>query len=245
MSIGELWCPGSGHVPLVEVFFADGPDAACRVLPGPVQIDSVRSLCGAVYAIDGAGLRVGRVRAHRAKAIPSLAWPIIGAVRIEPRGTAGERESLEAFLDYHRETLVEKCEGLSDEELRRRAAPPSSMSLLGLVRHLSEVERGWFRIRVGGERDLPFVYCSEAEPDADFDRVEGDDRAGAFAVWRAEVAAAKKAAAGVSLEAVFERKREPRQVSLRWIYLHLIEEYARHNGHADLLRERIDGATGE
>ncbi|WP_157252582.1 DinB family protein [Nonomuraea typhae] len=166
-------------------------------------------------------------------------------MRIEPPQTGDERATLEGFLDYQRQTLAWKCEGLTDEQLRLRAVPPSSLSLLGLIRHMAEVERGWFLRTLGEQPELPFVHVTPEEPDADFDRAGEDTRERAFAAWEAEVAAARAAAADVPLDAVVSKKRTGEEMSLRWIYFHMIEEYARHNGHADLLRERIDGATGE
>jgi uncharacterized damage-inducible protein DinB len=162
--------------------------------------------------------------------------------RTDPPMEAGERAMLDAWLEFHRATLLLKCEGLSDEQLRRRAVPPSSLSLLGLVRHMSEVERSWFRRALGGE-DNPFRYVSEDDPDADFDNVDTADVAEAFQSWREACDDSRKAAAAAPSLEVTGMRRGGR-VSLRWIMLHMIEEYARHNGHADLLRERIDGAVG-
>jgi uncharacterized damage-inducible protein DinB len=163
--------------------------------------------------------------------------------RIDAPLEAGEREMLTAWLDWHRATLARKCDGLNGDQLRERAVPPSSLSLLGLVRHMAEVERGWFRRTLAAE-DAPPHYYSDANPDGDFDDVTGADVAEAFATWQTECEAARKAeAAAPSLDAVGVQ-RSGRRVSLRWILVHMIEEYARHNGHADLLRERIDGATG-
>jgi uncharacterized damage-inducible protein DinB len=163
--------------------------------------------------------------------------------RAEPALTASERDMLDGWLDYHRATLAWKCEGLSDDQLRERAVPPSSLSLIGLVRHMAEVERAWFGRRVGRE-ELSMIYCTEASPDADFDDVADADVAGAMEVWQREIARARVIAAAVpSLDDTFAGKG--RTYSLRWIVSHMVEEYARHNGHADLLRERIDGATGD
>jgi len=150
---------------------------------------------------------------------------------------------LEGWLDYHRATLAVKCEGLDDEQLRLRAVPPSNLSLLGLVRHMAEVERNWFRRVLAGE-DVADVYCTPEDPDADFDNVDDADSGHAFTSWREEIGRARDACAAVddlSSWAVHGGRR----VSLRWILSHMVEEYARHNGHADLLRERIDGVTGE
>jgi uncharacterized damage-inducible protein DinB len=162
--------------------------------------------------------------------------------RTEPPLQAGEREMLDAWLDFHRATLAQKCDGLTDEQLRQRAAPPSSLSLLGLVRHMAEVERGWFRRGVAGESALPRYYSDDNE-DGDFDDVDTADVAEAFAYWREECQGARDIVAAVpSLDQTFGGRT--RTYSVRWLMLHMIEEYARHNGHADLLRERIDGATG-
>jgi uncharacterized damage-inducible protein DinB len=164
-------------------------------------------------------------------------------VRAEPPLVAGEREMLDSWLDWHRATLARKCAGLTDEQLRQRSAAPSSLSMLGLVRHMAEVERGWFRRRVAGE-DAPPYYYSDASPDADFDDVDTADIAEAFGRWQAECGRAREIVAAVpSLDATFAGTT--REYSLRWIMVHMVEEYARHNGHADLLRERIDGVTGD
>lgn len=164
--------------------------------------------------------------------------------RTDPPRTAGEREVLEAFLDYHRETLEMKCEGLDAEQLRRRAVPPSSLSLLGLVRHLADVERKWFRVVFSGEEAPPLHYSADA-PDDDFDALEATTPEEAFAAWRSEVDAARAIVAGAaSLDAVSVNPDRP-PTSLRWILIHMVEEYSRHNGHADFLRERIDGVVGE
>jgi uncharacterized damage-inducible protein DinB len=163
--------------------------------------------------------------------------------RTDPPFEAGERKLLDAFLDYHRATLAIKCDGLDDAQLRTRSAPPSSLSLLGLVRHMADVERGWFRRVLGGE-EAPPHFWSEDDRDGDFDNVDEADVAEAFATWRAECEHARQlVAAASSLEVTGLRRGEA--VPLRWILVHMIEEYARHNGHADLLRERIDGAVGE
>ena len=152
---------------------------------------------------------------------------------------------LDGWLDWHRATLAVKCDGLDAAQLRRRAVPPSTLSLLGLVRHMAEVERNWYRRCLRGE-DAPALYCTDANPDGDFDDVDGASVEDAFAAWNAECDNARSvAAAAPSLDdlAVTPR-RNGDVVSLRWIMVHMIEEYARHNGHADLLRQVIDGATG-
>ncbi len=151
---------------------------------------------------------------------------------------------LEAWLDFHRQTLLVKCAGLTAGQLRQRAAEPSGLSLLGLVRHMAEVERGWFRRRVNGE-DIEFQFSSDEDPDGEFDHVETADAERDLAAYQAEIEAAREAAAGHDLDETFYHTHRKENMSVRWVYLHMIEEYARHNGHADLLRERIDGATGE
>ena len=155
---------------------------------------------------------------------------------------AGERRLLEAWLDFHRQMLLSKCSGLTAEQLRQRPAPPSTMSLLGLVRHMTDVERGWFRRRIAGE-DIGFLYSSEADPDGEFDNVQGADAEQDFAAYLAEVELARQVAAGRELDGTFYHERLEVVMSVRWVYLHMIEEYARHNGHADLLRERTDSGT--
>ncbi|MDT0266846.1 DinB family protein [Streptomyces sp. DSM 44915] len=163
--------------------------------------------------------------------------------RIAPPLVGDERQLLRAYLDYHRATLAWKCEGLTDEQLRRRSAPPSSLSLLGLVRHLAEVERAWFRRTINRE-EVPLVWSDSGDFQVAY-QAEGATRATAFAAWREEVAAARRieeAAPSLDLTAPHARTGEP--VSLRLVMLHLIHEYARHNGHADLLREAIDGSVG-
>jgi uncharacterized damage-inducible protein DinB len=170
----------------------------------------------------------------------------VATERAEPALDAGERDMLTGWLDYHRATLVWKCEGLTDDQLRQRSVPPSALTLLGLVRHMALNERSWFRERLAGE-DLPWVYGSpDSNPDADFDDVDTADVAEDFATFERECEAARQAVAAVPDLDVLSKKpaRTGEHFSARWILTHMIEEYARHNGHADLLRERIDGATG-
>ena len=168
--------------------------------------------------------------------------------RPEPPTTGSERDTLTGFLSWHRGTLELKCSGLDAEALARRSVEPSSLSLLGLVRHMADVERGWFRRLMAGQ-DAPPRYYSAEEPDGDFDNVRPDPAlvAEAWQAWREEIAFADQfiaAAPGLDLAGKREDKwRGP--MSLRWVLNHMIEEYARHNGHADLLRERIDGAVGQ
>jgi uncharacterized damage-inducible protein DinB len=166
--------------------------------------------------------------------------------RTDPAGDADEKTSLLAYLDYHRATLRWKCENLTPEQLATRAVPSSTLSLLGIVRHLAEVERGWFD-RVAQVEPRPGIYYTKAEPDLDFDGAVADPEVvrQAYADWEAEIANARDVAERTPLESAFVRQRTGERVTHRWVLLHLIEEYARHNGHADLLREAIDGSTGE
>ncbi|MEP6462717.1 MAG: DinB family protein [Frankiaceae bacterium] len=156
-----------------------------------------------------------------------------------------ERATLTEFLRYQRLTLQVKCEGLDATQLARRAVEPSTMSLLGLLRHMAEVERGWFRRRFAGQ-DVPKLYQSEAEPDGDFDGAVADQAVvdQAWSDWREELAFAEQFARDTDLGFV-GRDSDGQPISLRELLVHMIEEYARHNGHADLLRERIDGRVGQ
>jgi uncharacterized damage-inducible protein DinB len=167
---------------------------------------------------------------------------VVGPVeRPDPPPAAGEKEMLAAFLDYHRATLLWKCEGLTVEQLKQRSVPPSTLSLLGLVRHMTDVERGWFRRGVGGEKAPPLLDY-DADPEADFDQVDAADAAEDIAAYRAEIELCRQAVERAdSLDTEIERDR----LTVRWVLCHMLEEYARHNGHADLLRQAIDGATGE
>jgi uncharacterized damage-inducible protein DinB len=156
-----------------------------------------------------------------------------------------ERTTLNEFLRGQRLTLELKCDGLDAEQLARRAVEPSTMSLLGLVRHMAEVERSWFRRRFAG-LDVPKRYQTEADPDADFNGAVADPAlvGAAWTAWREEIAFAERFARDHDLGFV-ARDSEGEPISLRELLVHMIEEYARHNGHADLLRERIDGRLGQ
>ncbi|MGY0057755.1 DinB family protein [Streptomyces sp. LZ34] len=164
--------------------------------------------------------------------------------RLDARTTGDERGILVDCLAKQRATLELKCAGV-DEELARRSVEPSTLSLLGLVRHLADVERRWFR-RVLAGQDVPLLFSTEAEPDRDFDGAVPDPAvvAEAWQAWRAEVAFAERFVAEAPDLDITRDDGWLGAVSLRWVLIHMIEEYARHNGHADLLRERIDGAIG-
>ena len=149
---------------------------------------------------------------------------------------------LECWLDYHRALLLAKCAGLDDEQRKRRPVATSLMSLHGLVRHLADVERNWFRRVLRRQPGMPALFLTEAAADADWAPLEDADWAADLAAWRAECAAARQEAAAHDLDEVVTGPRGGRLVecSLRWVYNHMIEEYAQHNGHADLIRELID-----
>ena len=167
--------------------------------------------------------------------------------RSRPGLQSGERDMLNGWLEHHRAILLWKCEGLTDEQLRRRSVPPSTMSLLGLIRHMTDVERGWFRVVLLGE-DLPDLYTTPEGPDPDFNGVDDADVDETFRTFEQECGAAREAVAaapGLDLLSKERSERTGEAWSLRWIITHMIEEYARHNGHADLLRETIDGAAGD
>jgi hypothetical protein len=184
-----------------------------------------------------------RAAADRARMGPVTTWTAPSVSRQSEPRTGDERAMLEGWLDYHRMTLLTKAAGLTADQLKRASAEPSNLTLLGLIRHMSEVERSWFRTRAAGQ-DTGHLYCSDDNEDGDFDDVAQADAEADYATFLAEVDLARTAAAGLPLEHEFATARTP-AISLRWVYLHMIEEYARHNGHADLLRERIDGATGD
>ncbi|MFG3252196.1 DinB family protein [Streptomyces sp. NPDC048172] len=154
-----------------------------------------------------------------------------------------ERELLTAYLEWYRETVALKCEGVPPERLREQSVAPSALSLQGLLRHLAGVERWWFRIQFG-EQDLPLLFYSDEDPDQDFEW-EGGDPAADLATWREECARSRElVAATPDLDATGTHLASGQPVSLRRVLIGMIAEYAQHCGHADLLRERIDGATG-
>ena len=154
---------------------------------------------------------------------------------------ADERSMYQGWLDFHRGTLVWKCTGLTDDQLKSASVTSSTLTLLGLLRHMAEVERWWFRTNAAG-LSLPDLYWTDDDSDGDFDNVADAVVAEDFATFRAQCLAADEAVRAMSLDDTFAGRNGP--ISLRWVYVHMIEEYARHNGHADLLRECIDGTTG-
>ncbi|MGW2016948.1 DinB family protein [Streptomyces sp. NPDC001927] len=163
--------------------------------------------------------------------------------RVSPPHFGDERETLRAFLDYHRATLARKCEGLDDAQLRERSMPPSLLTLLGLVRHMAEVERAWFR-RVFQDGEAPMVWSDKVDFQAAYD-ASRSTRAEAFTAWEAEVENSRRIEreAG-SLDLAGYQPRWDKEVSLRMVMVHVLLEYGRHNGHADFLREGVDGTVG-
>ncbi len=172
---------------------------------------------------------------------PTTSWT---APRVEQPGgslVAGERELLAGLLAHHRATLLAICSGLTGEQLATRSVAPSGVSLLGLLRHLRKVERIWWRQRVGGQDVAPLHGFGEGV-DRDFDELDVERAADDYAALLDEWREADAVAAAHDLDDVVQAGGEP--FSVRFVYVHLIGEYARHNGHADLVRERVDGATG-
>jgi hypothetical protein len=155
-----------------------------------------------------------------------------------------ERAALVDWLRFHRETLLLKCAGLTAEQLAVKSTEPSRLTLLGLVRHMAENERWWFQIRAAGlDRDP--IYADVIDDfDPAFDDLADADAEADFAMFRAECTASDDAVASLALDDTIVLPKSGRSMDVRWIYLHMIEEYARHNGHADLIRESIDGSTG-
>jgi uncharacterized damage-inducible protein DinB len=162
--------------------------------------------------------------------------------RHEPPFVLGEREMLEAWLEFHRTTLVLKCEGLDDASRKSRSVPTSKLSLHGLVRHMAEVERNWFRRVLLRDPDVPLIWSDPGVEDSELVPLDDADWEADLGAWQAECDASRTAAAAHELDDTGQRHGKP--CSLRWIYVHMIEEYARHNGHADLIRELVDGRVG-
>ncbi|MEO3754725.1 DinB family protein [Streptomyces sp. B6B3] len=174
-----------------------------------------------------------------------MTW-IAPDVERRPRAdlAAGERALLEEFLYRHRTYLLRKCAGLTAEQLRTASVEPSKLTLLGLVRHMTGVERFWFREKYAGQRPGD-PYPADEGVDGEIDLVADADAAADHATLLAEMDLADAAVAGRDLDEPVDDPEAPTGlVNLRFVYLHVIEEYAQHNGHADLIRERIDGQTG-
>jgi Protein of unknown function (DUF664) len=172
----------------------------------------------------------------------AVTWTAPEFARPDEPFTGPERPMLDGFLDYYRASMLTRCSGLTGEQLAARSVPPSSMSLLGIVRHLTDVERTYFRRRWGGEQ-IASYYSIPGRPDGAFDDTDPAHAERDLERLAAEQDAARRAVAGVPLDAIFTNERWG-AMSLRWALTHLIAEYAAHCGQADLIRERIDGRTG-
>jgi hypothetical protein len=172
-----------------------------------------------------------------------MTWTAPTVERVSAPRPADEQASLHGWLDFHRATLLQKCAGLTGEQLAQRPVPTSTLSLLGLVRHLAEVERIWVRYRFA-KQDVGPLYTSDEYPDGEFDLVDPANAESDFATYLAEVEAVRRTTQGRSLDETFTFGKAQTECDLRWVMVHLVEEYARHNGHADLIRELIDGAVG-
>jgi hypothetical protein len=177
------------------------------------------------------------------KVSPVAYSPRLTGERTDPTPLADERQALTESLDYFRRTFELKCAGLDPGRLSERSVPPSTLTLHGLLRHLTGVERWWFRIQFAGE-DIPLLYYSDDDPDQDFTTLDGDVGE-AFSLWQAECERSREIVAASSLEQTGTRVSTGEPFTLRWLMLRAIGEYARHIGQADLIRERIDGVTGE
>jgi uncharacterized damage-inducible protein DinB len=162
--------------------------------------------------------------------------------RQEPAFVLGERQMLEGWLEFHRMTLLLKCEGLDDAARKCRPVPTSKLSLHGLVRHMAEVERNWFRRVLLRDPGTPPIWYDPAVEDSELVPLDNANWEADVQAWQAECHASRETAAFRGLDDAGLRHGNP--CTLRWIYNHMIEEYARHNGHADLIRELIDGAVG-
>jgi uncharacterized damage-inducible protein DinB len=169
---------------------------------------------------------------------------LIDPRRTEPEFMLADRAMLEAWLEFHRITLLMKCEGLDDERRKARPIPTSLLSLHGLLRHMAEVERGWFRRVLLEEPDAPKLWGDHSSPeDIELAPLDDADWEADVATWQAECEQSRVSAASRGLDDAGKTRRGD-ACSLRWIYVHMIEEYARHNGHADLIREMVDGTVG-
>jgi hypothetical protein len=173
-----------------------------------------------------------------------MTWTAPNVVRPDPPLIADERTRLDSCLDFHRATLLHKCAGLTGQQLAQRPLASSQLSLLGLVRHMAGNERVWFRIRFGLADVADDLYAADEYEDGsgEFALAAPATAEADFAVYAEEVAQARAVLRGRSLDETFGD--ETVTVDLRWLYAHMIGEYARHNGHADLIRELVDGATG-
>jgi uncharacterized damage-inducible protein DinB len=162
--------------------------------------------------------------------------------RVRPTYVLDERELLNGWLEFHRATLLVKCEGLDDAQRKARPIPTSELSLHGLVRHMAETERNWFGRILQRDPAIPWIWNDPAVTDSPLVAIDSASWDADLAVWQSECRASSDAASRYDLDYTGEWRKK--QVSLKSIYLHMIQEYARHNGHADLIRELLDGSVG-
>jgi uncharacterized damage-inducible protein DinB len=167
---------------------------------------------------------------------------LVDPSRTEPSYLLADRAMLEAWLEFHRATLLLKCDGLDDAGRKSRPVPTSKLSLHGLVRHMAEVERNWFTRVLLSAPDTPYIWYDPAVEDSEMVPLDNAGWTADLAAFKAECQTSRANARDKDLDHTGLRRGAP--VSLRWIYVHMIEEYARHNGHADLIRELVDGAVG-
>ncbi len=168
--------------------------------------------------------------------------PVTGLSRVRPTYVLDDRGLLDGWLEFHRATLLVKCEGLTDGQRKARPIPTSQLSLHGLIRHMAETERNWFRRILSRKLDMPRIWHDPEGPGDPLLQLDGASWEADLAVWQSECEASREAAGRLSLDdtGVWRDK----QVSSRSVYLHMIQEYARHNGQADLIRELLDGSVG-
>jgi uncharacterized damage-inducible protein DinB len=171
-------------------------------------------------------------------------------VRTDPPESGPEADQLSAFLDFHRATILLKCEGLTGEQLRQAAVPSSALTLGALLNHLALVEDSWFRVRFLGEEHVPpwGTVDLDADPEWEFRTaasVDPDELRERYRAACERSRAVVSATGDLDQKSVVASRRTGELFDLRWILLHMIEETARHAGHADLLREAIDGSVGE
>jgi hypothetical protein len=171
----------------------------------------------------------------------SMIWTAPPVVVTDGPMVGEDRPILEAYLAFQRSTLLSRCAGLTGDQLAQPAVPPSNLTLLGLIRHMAKVERIWFRERIGGEQ-LPPMYDPAHGKDADFTDLDPELAADDYARLLTEARLADAAMAARSFDDTIGHGDDV--MSVRMVYLHMSGEYAQHNGHADLIRERLDGTTG-
>ena len=178
-----------------------------------------------------------------ASSVSVMSWTAPAVERAFAPDEGDEQTLLSAFLEFHRETLLWKCSGLTADQLAARPVATTDLSLLGLLRHLSDVERQWLRV-VGDGEQIDFRYWGKPGRDSDFKDVTAADAESDYRAYVAEIDICRSLQRK-NLDATIVNPQDGGHFTFRWILIHLIEEYARHNGHADLIREAIDGATGE